>query len=122
MLYVVMEGRSVLVAVAGRRDGARVYASEELRRAVEWRIDVESLDRNGSTTAGGDKKFAALPPDNVTLQDKGEAALKSAPSAGAKEHTHKRNLTSPLVGAGDPGGPTTTNPVAPMSEKATKST
>ncbi|EKM83755.1 hypothetical protein AGABI1DRAFT_66685 [Agaricus bisporus var. burnettii JB137-S8] len=38
---VVMEHRGVLVAVAGRRDGVRVYALEEVKKAIEWRIDVE---------------------------------------------------------------------------------
>ncbi|KAJ7597194.1 hypothetical protein C8J56DRAFT_817564 [Mycena floridula] len=38
---VVMEQRGVLVAIAGRRDGVRVYALEEVKKAVEWRIDVE---------------------------------------------------------------------------------
>ncbi|KAL1714846.1 hypothetical protein EV715DRAFT_208703 [Schizophyllum commune] len=38
---VVMEQRGVLVAIAGRRDGVRVYALEEIRKAVEWRIEVE---------------------------------------------------------------------------------
>ena len=36
-----MEHRGVLVAIAGRRDGVRVYALEEVKRAIEWRIDVE---------------------------------------------------------------------------------
>lgn len=36
-----MEERGVLVAIAGRRDGVRVYALDEIRKAVEWRIDVE---------------------------------------------------------------------------------
>ncbi|KAI0932344.1 hypothetical protein AcW2_001002 [Taiwanofungus camphoratus] len=38
---VIMEHRGVLVAIAGRRNGVRVYALEEVKRAVEWRIDVE---------------------------------------------------------------------------------
>ncbi|TFK57307.1 hypothetical protein OE88DRAFT_1619125 [Heliocybe sulcata] len=38
---VVMEHRGVLVAIAGRRDGVRVYALEEVKKAVEWRIEVE---------------------------------------------------------------------------------
>ncbi|KAH7883729.1 hypothetical protein F5I97DRAFT_1813476 [Phlebopus sp. FC_14] len=38
---VVMEHRGVLVAIAGRRDGVRVYALEELKKAVEWRIELE---------------------------------------------------------------------------------
>ena len=35
------------------------------------------------------KRAAALPPVNVTLQDKEDAALTSAPSAGAKDGAHK---------------------------------
>ncbi|TDL28405.1 hypothetical protein BD410DRAFT_220669 [Rickenella mellea] len=38
---VVMEERGVLVAIAGRREGVRVYALSEVKKAVEWRIDVE---------------------------------------------------------------------------------
>lgn len=38
---VVMEEKGVLVAIAGRRDGVRVYALEEVRKAVEWRVGVE---------------------------------------------------------------------------------
>ncbi|EUC65277.1 GYF domain protein [Rhizoctonia solani AG-3 Rhs1AP] len=38
---IVMEERGVMVAIAGRRDGVRVYALEEVRRAVEWRLDLE---------------------------------------------------------------------------------
>ena len=38
---VVMEQRGVLVAIAGRRDGVRVYALEEVKKAIEWRIDME---------------------------------------------------------------------------------
>ena len=29
------------MAIAGRRDGVRVYALEEIKRAIEWRIEVE---------------------------------------------------------------------------------
>lgn len=38
---VVMEHRGVLVAIAGKRDGVRVYALEEVKRAIEWRIEAE---------------------------------------------------------------------------------
>lgn len=31
----------MLVAIAGRRDAVRVYALEELRRLIEWRVDSE---------------------------------------------------------------------------------
>ena len=39
---VVMEQRGVLVAIAGRRDGVRVYALEDVKKAVQWRIDFEA--------------------------------------------------------------------------------
>lgn len=39
---VVMEQRGVLVAVAGRRDGVRVYALEEIKKAIEWRMEAEA--------------------------------------------------------------------------------
>ena len=38
---VVMEHRGVLVAISGRRDGVRVYALDEIKKAIEWRLDVE---------------------------------------------------------------------------------
>lgn len=36
-----MEQRGVLVAIAGRRDGVRVYALEEIKKAIDWRMDME---------------------------------------------------------------------------------
>jgi len=32
----------VLVAIAGRRDGVRVYALEEVKRVIEWRMEIET--------------------------------------------------------------------------------
>jgi hypothetical protein len=112
-----MEERGVLVAIAGRRDGVRVYALEEVRRAVEWRIDVEVRKEMDRLRREGMKRLAALPPVNVTLQSKGEAAPKSAPPAEAKGRTHKSDLTdSPSmdaipVEASGPDGPATTSPL-----------
>ena len=66
---VIMEERGVLVAIAGRRDGVRVYALAEVKKAVEWRIDVEirrekdRLRRETSKrnlTGGVDKVFGDL--------------------------------------------------------------
>ncbi|KAF8761114.1 GYF domain [Rhizoctonia solani] len=45
----------VLVAIAGRRDGVRVYALEEVRRAVEWRLDLELQARGRSRTSSRSK-------------------------------------------------------------------
>ncbi|KAG6896891.1 hypothetical protein C0992_005455 [Termitomyces sp. T32_za158] len=39
---VVMEQRGVLVAIAGRRDGVRVYALDDVKKAIAWRIDFEA--------------------------------------------------------------------------------
>ncbi|KAJ3788960.1 hypothetical protein GGU11DRAFT_557687 [Lentinula aff. detonsa] len=56
---VVMEKRGVLVAIAGRRDGVRVYALEEIRKAVEWRIDVEVRRERERTKREMAKKVAS---------------------------------------------------------------
>jgi hypothetical protein len=118
-----MEERGVLVAIAGRRDGVRVYALEEVRRAVEWRIDVEVRKEMDRLRREEMKRLAALPPINVTLQVKRGAAPKSAPPAEAKRRAHKSNLTkSPSmdsipVGATEPGGAATTNPVASTTSR-----
>ena len=36
-----MEHRGVLVAISGCHDGVRVYALDEIKEVVEWRLDVE---------------------------------------------------------------------------------
>ncbi|KAI0651731.1 hypothetical protein C8Q79DRAFT_54936 [Trametes meyenii] len=97
---VVMEHRGVLVAIAGRRDGVRVYALEEIRRMVEWRMDVEirrererarreetkrqvtaitflshdELEKRGST----DKRPATAIIPSATANDKKPAARRSS--------------------------------------------
>lgn len=78
---VVMEQRGVLVAIAGRRDGVRVYALDEVCKAVEWRIEVElrrererarreeakritsaSFDDSGSEFRGSEDKVKSVTP------------------------------------------------------------
>lgn len=39
---VVMEQRAVLVAVAGRRDGVRVYALDDIKKSIAWHIDQDA--------------------------------------------------------------------------------
>jgi len=56
---VVMEQRGVLVAIAGRRDGVRVYALDEIRRAIDWRIDTEVRREKDKTRREEAKKIAA---------------------------------------------------------------
>ncbi|KAJ3775999.1 hypothetical protein FB446DRAFT_822035 [Lentinula raphanica] len=73
---VVMEKRGVLVAIAGRRDGVRVYALEEIQKAVEWRIDVEvrrERERNKREMA---KKVAA----RVVLEGRNSSEKQRKPS------------------------------------------
>ncbi|KIK81031.1 hypothetical protein PAXRUDRAFT_833143 [Paxillus rubicundulus Ve08.2h10] len=56
---VVMEHRRVLVAIAGRRDGVRVYALEEVKKAVEWRIEVEVRREHERTRRKESKKTSS---------------------------------------------------------------
>jgi hypothetical protein len=56
---VVMEQRGVLVAIAGRRDGVRVYALDEVRRAIDWRIDTEIRREKDKMRREEAKKLAA---------------------------------------------------------------
>ena len=81
---VVMEHRGVLVAISGRRDGVRVYALDEIKKAVEWRLDVEIRRER-------EKQRRAAPVDIFSLEkmavsrphpDKNRAVRRS-PSAGA---------------------------------------
>ncbi len=41
VVVIEQRGPGVLLAIAGRRDDVRVYALEEVKKAVEWRVDVE---------------------------------------------------------------------------------
>ncbi|KAG8920198.1 hypothetical protein FRC00_010346, partial [Tulasnella sp. 408] len=51
----VMEERGVLVAIAGRREGVRVYSLDEVRKAVEWRIHAEiDKERERQEGMGGE--------------------------------------------------------------------
>ncbi|KAG8946393.1 hypothetical protein FRC04_011839 [Tulasnella sp. 424] len=51
----VMEERGVLVAIAGRREGVRVYSLDEVRKAVEWRMHAEmEKERERLDGLGGD--------------------------------------------------------------------
>ncbi|GJJ09469.1 hypothetical protein Clacol_003692 [Clathrus columnatus] len=62
---VIMEERGVMVAIAGRRDGVRVYALEEVKKAIEWRMDFEirkEIERNRREDA---KRRPTGPVDNI---------------------------------------------------------
>ncbi|PPQ89596.1 hypothetical protein CVT25_012341 [Psilocybe cyanescens] len=82
---VVMEQRGVLVAIAGRRDGVRVYALEEVKKAIEWRIDVEVRRERDRSRRENVKKVALR---NVDLVDPRDSA----------EKTRKASLSTPPPG------------------------
>ncbi|KAH7921788.1 hypothetical protein BV22DRAFT_1114224 [Leucogyrophana mollusca] len=79
---VVMEHRGVLVAIAGRRDGVRVYALEEVKKAVEWRMDVEvrrerERSRREESKRGGSGGSSLE--QRESSEKKGKASLSTPP-------------------------------------------
>ncbi|KAH9175519.1 hypothetical protein EDB89DRAFT_2113294 [Lactarius sanguifluus] len=81
---VVMEHRGVLVAISGRRDGVRVYALDEIKKAVEWRLDVEiRREREKQRRAASSDTFSlekmAVPRPNPERN----MSVRRSPSAGA---------------------------------------
>lgn len=74
-----MEHRGVLVAIAGRRDGVRVYALEEVKKAVEWRIDVE-VRRERERSRRAESKKAGPGNSSIDQRDSSEKRAKLSPS------------------------------------------
>ncbi|KII93263.1 hypothetical protein PLICRDRAFT_49330 [Plicaturopsis crispa FD-325 SS-3] len=82
---VVMEQRGVLVAIAGRRDGVRVYALEEIKKAVEWRLDVEiRRERERARREEAKKTTTSLDrtllPSRDSAEKKSKARLSTSPT------------------------------------------
>ncbi|KAJ3507516.1 hypothetical protein NMY22_g16904 [Coprinellus aureogranulatus] len=77
---VVMEQRGVLVAIAGRRDGVRVYALEEVKKAIEWRIEVEVKRERERVRREQQKRYATMRSVDVVdiRSDVGEKGLKAS--------------------------------------------
>ncbi|KAF8609246.1 hypothetical protein BDV93DRAFT_464358 [Ceratobasidium sp. AG-I] len=90
---IVMEERGVLVAIAGRRDGVRVYALEDVRRAVEWRLDLEvkreaeQTRRSKELVSKGKNRAApaAIPGVNMPASASAPSALSPAPTPAEPE-------------------------------------
>ncbi|KAJ7655016.1 hypothetical protein DFH06DRAFT_487928 [Mycena polygramma] len=74
---VVMEQRGVLVAIAGRRDGVRVYALEEIKKAVEWRMDVEIRRERDRQRREAVKKIGIAPLEH-DIRDSAEKQRKAS--------------------------------------------
>lgn len=109
---VVMEHRGVLVAIAGRRDGVRVYALEEVRRAIEWRMDVEI--RRERERARREEVKRALAADlesrrkgNADKDIKPKLFQSVPPASAAKDKSARRTSVSVITPAPSPGIPRT---------------
>lgn len=113
---VVMEQRGVLVAIAGRRDGVRVYALEEVKRAVEWRIDVEIRREKERSRRDMVKKIALGTLDGSELRELSDrpprkASLSTQPSSDVSRGALNRKDSSSSVPSSVPKGPPGTAPV-----------
>ncbi|PFH54618.1 hypothetical protein AMATHDRAFT_44453 [Amanita thiersii Skay4041] len=97
---VVMEQRGVLIAIAGRRDGVRVYALEEVKRAIEWRIDVEVRRERERQRRENHKKVASSSAEAPRSSgEKQRKASLSIPPPLAEPHTRNtlpRKASAPL--------------------------
>lgn len=107
---VVMEHRGVLVAIAGRRDGVRVYALEEVKKAVEWRIEVE-IRREREKARKEEAKKGPSSASRFGLHDLQTAGL-IAPSPG------NRTPKSPLATTSKPETPRRTSKTPPVSRQS----
>lgn len=77
---VAMEHRGVLVAIAGRRDGVRVYALEEVKKAIEWRIDVEARrERERLRREVAKQAISRLEGERGSVEKAREASLSNLP-------------------------------------------
>ena len=118
-----MEQRGVLVAIAGRRDGVRVYALEEMKKAVEWRIEVEVRRERERARREEAKKAAARPVPNSIILDSRDSSEKAKPtllpplstSLPLPTSTSNRNK---LSRRSSQSTPMTVTPRAPTSKKS----
>lgn len=96
---VVMEHRAVLVAIAGRRDGVRVYALEEVKKAIDWRIEVE-VRRERERSRREESKKAGLGSTSIDQRDSSEKRGKlslSTPPVAELQQSNKFTSRSPSV-------------------------
>ncbi|KAG6832477.1 hypothetical protein H0H92_001523 [Tricholoma furcatifolium] len=103
---VVMEQRGVLVAIAGRRDGVRVYALEEIKKAIEWRIDLEVRRERDRSRRESVKKILLADTDSRNSSEKHKSTLST-------DHHHllrKSSLPSPPPPPLIPRSPTPRTP------------
>ena len=122
---VVMEQRGVLVAIAGRRDGVRVYALQEVKRAIEWRIDAEIKREREKLRRETVKKATVRSNDSQDFSDKFRKASLSSPPPGESDHVRANllrkssqyALPAPAVPPPVPLIPRSATPRAPRQQK-----
>jgi len=126
---VIMEQRGVLVAIAGRRDGVRVYALEEVKKAIEWRIDVEVRRERDRIRRENVKKMAIRSVDGVDLRESAEKTRKtslSTPPPGEPDRVRasllRKNSQTSLPVPAPPPSPPSPPPVPLIPRSATRRT
>ena len=115
---VVMEHRGVLVAIAGRRNGVRVYALEDIRRAVEWRMEVEVRREQDRARREGAKRgpLSAIEPREEKRRSFSNDPEKTPVSASAATKAKRRSSISVLPAAPPAAPPSrTTNTRRPKT-------
>lgn len=122
---VVMEERGVLVAIAGRRDGVRVYALAEVKKAVEWRVDVEIRrererqrreEAKKGVVGGVDKVFGELRGSEDTEKQSKASLSTLIPTATLATPKPKRKKSS-TVTSSDAPPPNIPRPRTPTTRK-----
>ncbi|KAF7306747.1 GYF domain-containing protein [Mycena indigotica] len=121
---VVMEQRGVLVAIAGRRDGVRVYALEEIKKAVEWRMEVEVRRERERQRREAVKKLGGIAHVESDIRDSSEKQRKASlstpppgePVARGKLPRKGSQTSIPAVAAPPPSpSPTPPAPLIPRT-------
>ena len=87
-----MEQRGVLVAIAGRRDGVRVYALQEVKRAIEWKIDTEIKRERDKLRRETVKKTPMRTNDSHDFSHKSHKASLSTPPPGEPDRVRANPL------------------------------
>ena len=84
------------MAIAGRRDGVRVYALDEVRRAIDWRIDAE-IKREKDKTRREEAKKTAVTDFGLTFAEPKHYPEKSpsiTPTTPTRSKSQRRASTS----------------------------
>ncbi|KAK7463740.1 hypothetical protein VKT23_005677 [Stygiomarasmius scandens] len=124
---VVMEHRGVLVAIAGRRDGVRVYALEEIRKAVEWRVEVEVKRERDRMRRELAKKNNSSSIAGLEFRNSSEKTRKPSSSTPPPSDTSRPNIPrkasqgSIPSGSASPAPPVPLIPRTPTIKRPTKS-